>query len=262
MLILLLILLFLVVVSLFLIVPAICSWEIYEHYRGSRAVVCPENHRQVAVRFDVVHAAVTGMGQRAPSLRLADCTRWPAKARCDQACIVDALQAEPYTQGEASRPRAKKIYHVPVVIAAFAAWVLGATWHSEYVFRGRWGQILGLTDLEVRRIAEWWGPHLLSVGMALLFAYGVAWLLALSGRKGVWWGTAISLGVWAWITAASLLGFIFAELPIGILKIELGYTFLASVVIGAIIGGLSGRLLEARFEGETSHFEPATTTQR
>jgi len=98
--------------------------------------------------------------------------------------------------------------------------------------------------------------------MALLFAYGVAWLLALSGRKGVWWGTAISLGVWAWITAASLLGFILAKLPIDLLKIELGYTFLASAAIGAIIGGLSGRLLEERFEGGPSRFEPATITQR
>jgi len=252
MLVLLVVLLFLVTASLLVIAPAIWGWGIYDRYRGSRAVTCPETHRQVAVNFDAVHAAVTGITHTKPDLRLADCTRWPARARCGQDCIPEAVRARPYKQHEVARAKEKRIYHLPVVMAAFVAWVVGAIWHSQFVFRGRWGQALGLDPLEVRRMVRWWSPHLTSVAVVLLFAYGVAWLVALSGRKGLWRGIAVSVALWASLTAASAVGLSIANLPADILWIELGYTFLASLIIGAIIGGLSGRLVEARFVPQVS----------
>lgn len=253
MLVILLVLLFLVTASLFLIVPALWGWAIYDHYRGSRAVTCPETHQQVAVSFDALHAAITGMSRAKPGLRLADCTRWPERIRCGQQCIPQALRVQPYTQGEISRPKEKKIYHLPVLIAAFAAWVLGAIWHSQFVFRAQWSRALGLGVPELHRIVNWWSPHLVSVAAVLLFAYGVAWLLAWSGWKGALRGAGISVAVWYAVIGASLVGLSMVRLPAELLMIELGYTFLASLVIGATIGGLSGRLVEATFEGKMSH---------
>ena len=79
-------LLFLVIACLILLLPALWEREIYNQFSGSRVVTCPENQRQVAVSIDGPHAAGTGMQGR-PDLRLADCTRWPERCRCDQACL-------------------------------------------------------------------------------------------------------------------------------------------------------------------------------
>ena len=50
-------LLFVVGACLIFLMPALWGREIYKHYRGSRAVMCPATHRQVAVSFDAFHAA-------------------------------------------------------------------------------------------------------------------------------------------------------------------------------------------------------------
>jgi len=241
-------LLFFVSACLFLLVPALWGWEIYKKYRGSRAVICPETHRQVAVSFDALHAAVTGLNAAQSDLRLVECTRWPMRADCGQECIPDAVRAGPYTRGEVDLPKAKKIYHLPVLIAAFAAWVFGAIWHSESLFRERWMEALGLSESGVRQIVEWWTPHLLSVAVSLLFAYGVAWLLACFGRKGVWPGMLTSTFLWGLLAAATLLSGSVAGISGDLLRLEAGYTFLASLVIGAMVGGLTGKLIEPAFE--------------
>jgi hypothetical protein len=232
----------------FLLALALSGWEIYNQYRGSRAVTCPETHRQVAVGFDALHAAVTGLSATKPALRLSACTRWPENADCGQECIPDALRAGPYRQGEVDLPKTKKIYHLPVLIAAFAAWVFGAAWHSEYLFRQRWMEALGLSEPTMRQIVEWWTPHLLSVAILLLFAYGVAWLLACTGRKGLGPGILTSTLLWASLTVATLLSTGLSGISGDLLKLEASYAFLASIVIGAIVGGLTGRLVEAAFE--------------
>ncbi len=220
---------------------------IYNRYRGGRAVTCPETHQQVGVRFDALRAAVTELSGR-PAFRLADCTRWPMRADCGQECIPEALETAPYTKGEVDLPKTKKIYHLPVLMAAFAAWVLGALWHSQYLLRPSWTQSLGLSPADLHRIVRWWAPHLLSVTACLLFAYGAAWLFAWQGGKRARQGIITSISLWLAVAAASLLVTGWAGIPGDLLRIEAAYTFLASVVIGAIIGGLSGRLGESAFE--------------
>jgi Protein of unknown function (DUF1761) len=240
-------LLFLVGAYLFLLMPVLWGREIYNHYRGSRAVTCPETHQQVAVSFDALHAAATGLSGQ-PNLRLAECTRWPMRADCGQECMPEAQQTGPYTKGEVDLPKTKKIYHLPVLIAAFAAYVLGALWHSQYIFREQWREAVGLSRTELQQILWWRTPHLLSLAAPLLFAYGVAWLLAWRGRKGVWQGIITSTFLWVALVVASLASTGWAGISVDLLKMEVAYTFLASVAIGAIIGGLSGKLVEPAFE--------------
>jgi hypothetical protein len=219
---------------------------VYKRYRGGRAVVCPETHQQVGVRFDALRAAATELTGR-PAFRLADCTRWPMRADCGQECIPEALETAPYTKGEVERPKTKKIYHLPVLMAAFAAWVLGALWHSQYLLRPSWTQSLGLSPADLHRIVRWWTPHLLSVAACLLFAYGAAWLFAWQGGKGVRQGIITSISFWFVVAAAGLLATGWTGIPKYLLETEVVYTFLASVMVGAIIGGLSGKLVEQAF---------------
>jgi hypothetical protein len=226
-------------VALILLMPALWGREIHQRYSAPRAVVCPETHQEAGVTIDAVHAAATGLCGT-PKFRLADCTRWPARIRCGQECLPEALRNEPYTQGEV-HIRSRQIYHLPVLLAAFAAWYVGMLWHSHYLFRDRWMAALGLTPVQVKQLVLWYSPHLLSVAACLLFAYGAAWLLTWFSRKGVWQGILSACALWAAVlggTLPSILG-----LPRELLLIEAGYTLLATLVVGAIIGGLSGRLV-------------------
>jgi hypothetical protein len=236
-------LLLLVILScLIFLMPALWEREIYKRYAGSRPVSCPETQRQVAVSFDGLHAAITGFFAK-PDLRLAKCTLWPMKVHCGQECIPQAATTEPYTHGEVERPKAKKIYHVPVLIAAFAAFVFGVFWHSQHLFRVRWREAFGLSWAELHPVGWWWSPHLLSVGVCLLCAYGVAWLLAVRGKNGTTQGIVTSLFLWAAVAAASL-GFVgWHGIPAALLEIEVSYTFLASIIIGTIVGWLSGKTI-------------------
>ncbi|HTW49450.1 MAG TPA: DUF1761 domain-containing protein [Acidobacteriaceae bacterium] len=226
-------------VGLFLILLPLALWrhEIYKRYSGSRLVACPENQRAAAVSIDARHAAATGVHGR-PDLRLCDCTRWPERAQCARGCLSQAVQAEPYEEGKAGT---KPIHHLPIVLAAFAAWCLGAVWHSRFLFRTQWMDAVGLTRTQVRQIRWWYSPHLLTVGVWLLFAYGVAWLLTVCHRKGVLQGVLMAVLLCGALVAASWYGL--AGLPHDLLAIEAGYTVLAALTVGAIVGGLYDKLV-------------------
>ncbi len=213
--------------------------EIRRRYSGWRRVTCPENQQPTAVSIDARHAAASGIHGH-PDFRLCDCTRWPERAQCGQPCLDQAIHAEPFTPG-AIRPGTKPIHHLPIVLAAFAAWCLGAIWHSQYLFRPRWMHALGLPRAQVKQIVWWISPHLLTFAVCLLFAYGVAWLLAASHRKGVLPGVAMSLLLGASLVLAS--GYGLFRLPHDLLLIEAGYAILATLIIGAIIGGLCDKLV-------------------
>ena len=233
--------LFLLVSALILFLPALWARQVHHAYAAPRAVICPETHRQVGVTIDANRAAVTGF-RAVPDFRLADCTRWPARAKCAQECLPQALRNEPYTQGEVRRSRTvREIYHLPVLLAAFVAWCFGIVWHSHYLFRACWMAALGLTPAQVKQLVSWYSPHLLSIGGCLLFAYGVAWLQTWLPRSGFWHGILSATLLWTALmvtTSPSI-----RALPRDLLVIEGGYTLIATILVGAIIGGLSGKLI-------------------
>lgn len=230
--------LFLIAAFLLLLPLALWRREIYKPYSGCRPVTCPENRRAAVVSIDAAHAAATGL-DGCPDVSLGDCTRWPEQANCNRACLSQALRAEPYSPGSV-KAASKKIYHLPVVLAAFAAWCLGAVWHSQYLFRARWMEAVGLTHAQVKQMVWWLSSHLLTAGLCLLFAYGVAWLLAVCHRKGVLPGLLMAVLLCAALLAASWYGI--ARLPHELLWIEAGYAVLATLTVGAIVGGLFDKL--------------------
>jgi hypothetical protein len=48
------------------------------------------------------------------------------RADCGQECIPEAVRTAPYTKGEIELPKTKQLHHLPVVAAAFLAWVSAA----------------------------------------------------------------------------------------------------------------------------------------
>lgn len=228
--------------SLILLPLVLWRREIFQRYSGARAVACPENQQTAAVNIDLRHAAESGM-DGCPNLRLSDCTRWPERAQCNQACLSQAVQTEPHPTAEV-KVRTKQIYHLPIILAAFAAWCLGAIWHSQYLFRNRWIDATGLTRVEVKQMVWWLSPHLVTAAACLLFAYGVAWLLAVCHRKGVLQGILMSALLCATVIATA--SYNVATLPHDLLMIEAGYLVLATFTVGAIVGGFFNKLVLPR----------------
>lgn len=225
--------------AIILLPLALWRREVFNRYSGSRLVSCPENQQPAAVNIDLRHAADTGI-DGTPQLRLFDCTRWPERADCAQSCLSQAVRTEPYAPAQV-KVRRKQIYHLPIFLAAFAAWYLGAIWHAQYMFRGPWLAALGLTRAQINPLGWLLWPHLFTAAAWLLFAYGVAWLLAVCHRKGVLPGLLISVLLWGALAAATSYGM--ASLPRDLLLIEAGYTVLATLAVGAIVGGLYDKLV-------------------
>jgi hypothetical protein len=233
--------LFFLLSSLILFLPGLWAREIHHFYSTPRAVICPETHRQVGVTIDARYAAKTGL-RGTPELRLSNCTRWPERARCAQACLPEALRNTPYTMHEEHTSTAtRRIYHLPALLAAFAAWYVGMIWHSPHLFRSQWAAAFGLTPIQFKQIVESYSPHLITAGACLLFAYGVAWLQSWYSHQGLWQGILSSFSLSALLVLATLPSI--SGLPRELLIIEGGYSLVAAIVVGAIVGGLSGKLV-------------------
>lgn len=229
----------LVATSLILLPLLLWRHEIYRRFSGSRLVSCPQDQRPGVVKIDARHAVETGI-DGCPDVRLDNCTHWPERANCNQACLSQVTQEGPDVSGEVT-VKTKQIYHLPVVLAAGAAWYLGAIWHSQYLFRTRWLSAIGLDPADLRQIVGLY--LLLSLAICLLFAYGVAWLLAVCHRKGVLHGVLMSALLCGAVIAAGLYGI--PGLPHDFLVIETGYTILTTLIVGAIVGGLYDKLVES-----------------
>jgi hypothetical protein len=97
----------LVIVSI-LALTALVMWviahDMLHRYRRLKALRCPETGVPVGVIIDARHAALTAVLRAPgdPELRVQQCSNWPERAACNQACLRDpANQRELYT----TRPR-------------------------------------------------------------------------------------------------------------------------------------------------------------
>jgi hypothetical protein len=221
--------------------PTLWGKHVFDAFRGTRSVNCPETHSPVAVRFDALRAAFTSLSGK-PNLRLESCSRWPVRADCGQDCIPDAAKSVPVSEVRAPVPLQHKIAHLPALVATGAVWVLGAVWHSQYVLRPRWTEAMNLTNQDTLALARMWIPHLLTAIACLLFAYAVAAILAWTGKRTVGHGIRIALSLWL-VVAVVLLVAGGLQANHELLWIEGGYTFVGSILVGALVGGLPRRIL-------------------
>ncbi len=79
------ILLFLVGAGFFLGAPALWAYARSLQLAERRTIICPETRRWAEVALDGARAAYSEMAGH-PEYRLAECSRWPERQDCDQAC--------------------------------------------------------------------------------------------------------------------------------------------------------------------------------
>jgi hypothetical protein len=84
----------LVILLAVLIVAAASAFFVrrYLALRAERMITCPETREAAVVRLDARRALTRPA--TASALRLSDCTRWPEKRDCDQACLSQ-IEASP-----------------------------------------------------------------------------------------------------------------------------------------------------------------------
>lgn len=72
----------------------------YRSFRSTRLIICPETGDAAAVKLNAGVATETSIYQELPDFRLSDCSRWPERAGCDEACLTQ-IDSDP----EGSRVR-------------------------------------------------------------------------------------------------------------------------------------------------------------
>jgi len=65
----------------------------YKAYRGRRLVTCPETEKPAAVRINAAKAATDAIFGKT-QIRLDQCSRWPERQDCGQACLAE-IKADP-----------------------------------------------------------------------------------------------------------------------------------------------------------------------
>lgn len=60
---------------------------------GVRLVECPETRALAAVTLDRLNALMVAITDRPPDARLASCSRWAERGRCDQPCLPQACDS-------------------------------------------------------------------------------------------------------------------------------------------------------------------------
>jgi hypothetical protein len=77
--------------------------RLWQQYRGVRVVTCPETGRPAVVLIDAAHMAITAARKAPGELRLAACSRWTTRGRCDEACLAEASDPGSTVTAMASR---------------------------------------------------------------------------------------------------------------------------------------------------------------
>jgi len=65
----------------------------FRTFRGMRVLTCPENRKPAAVELGAWRVALTAILGR-PVAQVRDCSRWPERRQCDQACVRE-IQGAP-----------------------------------------------------------------------------------------------------------------------------------------------------------------------
>ncbi len=79
-------------VAVYLMVRIYEAARVYVKVRGKRLVTCPENLKCAAVGVDARRAAREAFWDE-PRLRLRECSRWPERQDCGQACLKQIQSA-------------------------------------------------------------------------------------------------------------------------------------------------------------------------
>ncbi|MEL7529792.1 MAG: DUF1761 domain-containing protein [Bacteroidota bacterium] len=128
------------------------------------------------------------------------------------------------------------INYLAVLVAAVAAFGLGALWYSPILFGKTWQKSLGFTDeyLQGGNMAAIFGS---SFVMMLFMAFGIG--IFMKGHESSDWLEGAHLGLlvgFLWVGPSMAINVLYQRKSFTLWAIDAGYQILFMIMMGAIIG--------------------------
>jgi hypothetical protein len=127
-----------------------------------------------------------------------------------------------------------------VVVAAAAAFALGALWYSPVLFVSPWMKELGFTKKDTdKAMKDGKLPRQMALGFTatVLLSLAVAMLLNLIGASGLWNGVWIGLFAGLGFSATTVyIHYVYESRRLRLFAITAGYNVAMCVLIGGILG--------------------------
>jgi hypothetical protein len=128
---------------------------------------------------------------------------------------------------------------LPTLVAALAAWILGALWYSPVLFAKAWMAANNISMDDVAKMQKD-APRAYGISFVcmLVMAHVMAWLIHLTGASN--WMYGLHLGAMLWFGFALTLGTIahvyLKNRTWAALWIDLGYQLAYMLIMGTILG--------------------------
>ncbi len=127
---------------------------------------------------------------------------------------------------------------LPILVAALAAWLIGALWYSPLLFAKAWQRAHGYTAeklaaMQAGAAKAYAGSFVAFVLIAFILHTFLSRLGAHTAQQGALWGFH------AWLGFALPIGFtanLYSDKPISTFLIDAGYQLVYLSVMGAILG--------------------------
>jgi hypothetical protein len=128
---------------------------------------------------------------------------------------------------------------LPVLVAALAAFLIGALWYSPVLFAKAWVRAHGYTPEKLATMKAAAGRAYAGTFVAFVVMASVVGLLILHlGADSA--GDGAAWGFHAWLGFALPIGFtaqLYSDKPVAAFLIDAGYQLVYMTVMGAILGG-------------------------
>jgi len=128
--------------------------------------------------------------------------------------------------------------YLAVIVAALAAFALGALWYSPALFAKQWMKAHGYSEEKLKEMQKSANKaYAVSVVCYLVMAAVLSVLMSYTGATTAAQG--IRIGFLAWLGFAATLGLtanMFSEKPLSTYLIDAGYQLVYLLIMGAILG--------------------------
>ena len=129
------------------------------------------------------------------------------------------------------------INKLAVLVAAIVHFFLGMFWYDPHLFGNRWLAAIGKTPEQAQQTPMLM-PIIASFIYYLLMAYVLAWVIVRTGAQNAKRGMAVAFVMWfAFVVTTSSIQYGFEGRPAVLYCINLGYTLVGMLLMGAIVGG-------------------------
>jgi len=129
--------------------------------------------------------------------------------------------------------------YLQILVAALAAFLLGALWYSPVLFAKQWMAAHGFTMDDVAKMQKQ-APKAYGISFVCMLgiAFALACLLQMTGQSG--WMAGLHMALFAWTGFGLTLGLIahvYANRKLAIFVIDAGYQLTYFAIMGLILGG-------------------------